>query len=91
MRVLKLEFLGMALAGVMAMALPAMAIVGHAAGTEKAGTINGKVVDRSGNPVGGATVRVMRLPKGAGMPPGGGPGGGPGNGGGPGGPSGVRN
>ena len=91
MRVLKLEFLGMVLAGVIAVALPAVAIAGHAADTGKAGTISGKVVDRNGNPVGGAIVRVMRLPKGAGMPPGGGPGGGPGNGGpgGPGGPGGF--
>ena len=96
MRVFNLDFLGIALAGVIAMALPAMASTSHAADSGKTGTVTGKVVDSNGNPVGGAMVRVMRLPKGAVMPPDGGPGGprgpgGPGGFGGPGGgPGGPR-
>lgn len=78
MRRLSLEFCGIVLAGIMALALPCIATSRDSSTAGKTGTITGKVVDASGNPVGGVIVRVMRLPKGVNLPSGGGPGGGPG-------------
>lgn len=90
MRRLNLEFCGIVLAGIMALAWPCIATARDGSTGGKTGTITGKVVDASGNPVSGAIVRVMRLPKGVNLPSGGGPGG-PGGppGGGPGGPPGF--
>ncbi len=42
---------------------PAIAQTANAAAPAATGTITGKVVDSSGNPVGGATVRLMMVPK----------------------------
>nr|AFP20565.1 unknown [uncultured bacterium] len=85
MRRLSLEFVGIALAGIMALAMPMVASARDGSTAGKTGTITGKVVDANGNPVSGAMVRVMRLPKGVNLPPRGGPGGGPRGPGGPGG------
>ncbi len=75
MRLLSLNVCGIVLAGIMALAVPCIAGTKNSSTAVKTGIIIGKVVDAHGNPVSGAVVRVMRMPKGANFSPGGSPGG----------------
>ncbi|MGC8624801.1 MAG: carboxypeptidase-like regulatory domain-containing protein [Phycisphaerae bacterium] len=66
MRKLVVALLAVLLGGAMALAVPQLVQARPAGGTGPTGTLTGKVVDSSGNPVSGAIVRVMRIPGSAG-------------------------
>ncbi len=55
--------LAVVLGGAIALAVPQLVQAQAAGATDQTGTVTGKAVDSSGNPVGGAIVRIMRIPK----------------------------
>ncbi len=64
MRKFVAALLAVVLGGAIALAVPQLVQAQAAGATDQTGTLTGKAVDSSGNPVGGAIVRVMRIPNG---------------------------
>ena len=62
MRKYVVALLAVLLGGAIALVAPQLVQAQTAAGRGATGTLTGKVVDSSGNPVSGAIVRVMRIP-----------------------------
>ena len=62
MRKLMVALLAVVLMGAIAPVVTQVARAQVAASTDQTGTITGKVVDSTGNPVSGAIVRLMRMP-----------------------------